>query len=96
MARSQSGISISQRKYVFDLLEETRVMGCKHEDTPMEHKLKLGSGDDGAEVDKGRYQRLVGKLICLSHTRPYIAFAISVISQFMHSPRNTWKPPTEC
>ncbi|RDX66852.1 hypothetical protein CR513_54343, partial [Mucuna pruriens] len=30
------------------------------------------------------YQRLVGKLIYLAHTRPNIAYSISVISQFMH------------
>lgn len=33
------------------------------------------------------YQRLVGKLIYLSHTRPDIAYAVSVVSQFMHSPK---------
>ena len=38
-------------------------------------------------MEKGRYQRLVGKLIYLSHTRPNIAHAVSVVSQFMHSPR---------
>jgi len=27
---------------------------------------------------------MVEKLICLLHTRPNIAYAISVISQFMH------------
>lgn len=37
-------------------------------------------------MDKGRYQRLVGKLIYLSHTRPDIAYAVSVVSQFMHNP----------
>jgi hypothetical protein len=38
-------------------------------------------------VDKERYQRLVGKLIYLSHTRPDIAYSVGVISQFMHSPK---------
>jgi len=37
-------------------------------------------------VDKGIYQRLVGRLIYLSHTRPDIAY-VSVVSQFMYSPR---------
>ncbi|CAL9001282.1 unnamed protein product [Prunus brigantina] len=31
-------------------------------------------------------ERLVGRLIYLSHTRPDIAYAVSVVSQFMHSP----------
>lgn len=29
------------------------------------------------------------RLIYLSHTRPDVAFAVSVISQFMHAPRAT-------
>jgi hypothetical protein len=37
-------------------------------------------------VDTRRYQRLVGKLIYLPHTRLDIAFSVSVVSQFMHSP----------
>ena len=37
-------------------------------------------------MNKTRYQKLVGKLIYLSHTRPDIAFAVSLVSQFMHSP----------
>ena len=41
---------------------------------------------DRAPVDRGRYQRLVGRLIYLSHTRPDIGFAVGVVSQFMNSP----------
>ncbi|MCI85953.1 hypothetical protein A2U01_0107232, partial [Trifolium medium] len=37
-------------------------------------------------VDAGRYQRLVGKLIYLSDTRPDSAFSVNIISQFVHSP----------
>ena len=39
--------------------------------------------------DKGRYQRLVGRLIYLSHTRPNIAFFVSMVIEFMHSPTPT-------
>lgn len=38
-------------------------------------------------VDKGFYQRLVEKLIYLSHTRSDIAFVVSVVTQSMHDPR---------
>ena len=65
------------------------MLGSKACDTPMEANQKLGDDKDGAVVDRGRYQRLVGKLIYLSHTRPDIAFAVSVVSQFMHTPRES-------
>ncbi|EXB96864.1 hypothetical protein L484_016637 [Morus notabilis] len=60
--------------------------GCKPSDTPMEPNSKLGETREGVPVHTGRYQRLVGKLIYLSHTRPDISFAVSMVSQFMHAP----------
>ena len=38
-------------------------------------------------ANKGQYQRMVGKLIYLSHTRPDIAYAVGVVSRFMHQPQ---------
>ena len=86
VARNKSGISVSQRKYILDLLKETRMLGCKPVDTPMDPLKKIGEQKESTPVDTGRYQRLVGKLIYLSHTRPDIAFAVSVVSQYMHAP----------
>ncbi|XP_059629766.1 uncharacterized mitochondrial protein AtMg00810-like [Cornus florida] len=48
------------------------------------HRLADSEGELLSDV--GEYQRLVGKLIYLSMTRPDIAYAVSVVSQFMHSP----------
>lgn len=36
-------------------------------------------------VDHGMYHRTVRKLIYLSHARPYIVCAVSVVNQFMHA-----------
>lgn len=85
--RSNKGIFISQRKYILDLLAEAGMLDCNPAETPMmiNHGLKIV---DGAELaDRSQYQRLVGKLIYLSHTRPDIAYAVGVISQFMHKPQ---------
>ncbi|KAK9924142.1 hypothetical protein M0R45_032529 [Rubus argutus] len=86
VARSKRGISLSQRKYVLDLLAETGMLDCKPIETPIEMNHRLGIYPDQVLTDKGRYQRLVGRLIYLSHTRPDIAYAVSVVSQFMHCP----------
>jgi len=87
VARSQKGIFLSQRKYVLDLLSETHMLACRPVSTPIDpnHKLSAESGDP---VNKERYQRLVGRLIYLCHTRPDIAYAVSVVSRYMHDPRS--------
>jgi hypothetical protein len=87
VARSKHGIFVSQRKYILDLLKETRMQGCKATNNLVEVNIKLGEGSESPLVDKGRYQRLVGRLIYLSHTHPDIAYEINVVSQFMHSLR---------
>ena len=60
--------------------------GCRFADTAMEFNAKLGNPSDKIPVDKEKYQRLVGKLIYLPHTRPNISYAIRTGSQFMHAP----------
>ncbi|XP_057965251.1 secreted RxLR effector protein 161-like [Malania oleifera] len=62
------------------------MLECRPADTPMVQNHKLGEYPDQVPTDKGRYQWLVGKLIYLSHTRPDIAYVVSVISQLMHNP----------
>ncbi|XP_043693376.1 uncharacterized mitochondrial protein AtMg00810-like [Telopea speciosissima] len=88
VAHSARGISVSQRKYTLDLLNETGMLGCKPADTPLEPNTHL-KRKEGDPVDKGSYQRLVGRLIYLSHTRPDIAFAVSLVSQYMHDPHSS-------
>ena len=53
----------------------------------MDSNHKLGEIKEEPMVDKRMYQRLVGRLIYLAHTRPNIAYSVSVINQFMHGPR---------
>ncbi|KAH9685014.1 protein kinase domain-containing protein [Citrus sinensis] len=86
VSRSKGGIFLSQRKYALDLLHEMGMTACQPIDTPIEEGLKFCITSDQVPVDKGRYQRLIGRLMYLSHTRPDLAYALSVVSQFMHNP----------
>ncbi|XP_042482022.1 uncharacterized mitochondrial protein AtMg00810-like, partial [Macadamia integrifolia] len=86
VARSNNDIFISLRKYVLDLLSETCMLGCKPTYAPMEVNYQLRSAI-GDSVDKEQYQRLVGRLIYLSHTRPDIACVVGIVSCFLHDPR---------
>ena len=86
VARSREGIFVNQKKCILDLLHEIGMLGCKPADTPIEPSMKLKANETGKIIDTERFQRLVGRLIYLSHTRPDIAFAVSLVSQFMHAP----------
>jgi hypothetical protein len=86
ISRNKSGIFLSQRKYVLDLLAEVGMLECKPANIPMVQNLKLGIYQNQSPANKKKYQRLVEKLIYLSHTRPDIAYAVSCVSQFMHAP----------
>ena len=55
-------------------------------DTPIEQNHCLSEYPDQIPTDRARYQRLVGRLIYLAHTRPDVAYVVSVVSQFMHNP----------
>ncbi|XP_073116145.1 uncharacterized protein [Elaeis guineensis] len=87
VARSLKRIFLSQRKYILDLLTEVGMLGYRPIATPIEQNHRLVA-DTGVPIDRERYQRLVGRLIYLSHTRPDIAFAVSVVSQFMYDLRS--------
>ena len=47
--------------------------GCKLADTAMDSTTQIGLLENSAPVEKKSYQRLVEKLIYLSHTRPDIS-----------------------
>ncbi|KAL6278328.1 hypothetical protein ACE6H2_021929 [Prunus campanulata] len=85
MAASGKGLFLNQRKYVLDLLQEFGMLESKPARTPLDSKLKLDMEGEPLR-DIRYYQRLVGKLIYLTITRPDITYAVSIVSQFMHSP----------
>ncbi|RVX14258.1 Retrovirus-related Pol polyprotein from transposon RE1 [Vitis vinifera] len=87
VSRSSEEIFLSQRKYALDLLQETGMSGCQPVNTPIEEGLKMCVESNQVSTYKGRYQRLVGRLMYLAHTRPDLAYALSVVSQYMHNPR---------
>ncbi|RVW53673.1 Retrovirus-related Pol polyprotein from transposon RE1 [Vitis vinifera] len=86
VSRSKKGMFLSQRKYVLDLLEETGKIEAKPCTTPMVPNVQLMPNDGDPFYNPERYRRVVGKLNYLTVTRPDIAYAVSVVSQFTSAP----------
>ena len=64
------------------------MLDCKPIDTLMDPNVKLVPEHGKPLQDPGRYRRLVGKLNNLTITWPNISFPVSVVSQFLQSPRD--------
>jgi len=54
---------------------------------PIEQNHRIENDEENPKVEKTQYQKLVEKLIYLSHTRLDITYVVSVVSKFMHDPR---------
>lgn len=77
------------------------VAGAKPFDTPMEQNKKLtcsvldhisqssALNYDPLLTDPCSYQRLIGRLVYLTITRPDISYAVQTLSQFMNSPKQS-------
>ena len=93
VTHSSKGIILSQQKSIIDLLTEIGFADCQPAKTPIEVKHGLTWTVNELEANIGSYQRLVGKLIYLLHTRLDIAYAVNCLSQFMHNPRLSYLQP---
>ncbi|WRX18121.1 Reverse transcriptase [Theobroma cacao] len=87
VARSPSGIVLSQHKYVLDILSECGLMGNKPSSFPIDQQHKLASDTRPLCSNPELYRRLVGRLLYLTITRPDISYVVHLLSQFMHNPR---------
>ncbi|GJR28421.1 putative RNA-directed DNA polymerase [Tanacetum coccineum] len=90
---NNGGLVLTQRKYCLELLTEFGMLACKPCGTPIESRECVIKPYKGKVLDIdypltgiNNYQKLVGKLIYLTHTRPDISYVVHVLSQFMHAP----------
>ncbi|CAA7029624.1 unnamed protein product [Microthlaspi erraticum] len=87
VARSPTGIYLSQRKYVLDILTETGMLMAKPLAFPMDQNHRLALADRPTIDDPTAYRRLVGRFIYLGVTRPDLAYSVHILSQFMEAPK---------
>lgn len=84
ISRSPAGFFISQRKYASDLIAEYGVTSSLK--LPMNIHLRLTADSGEFLNDPHPYQRLLGKLIYLTISRPDITYSVHILTQFMQHP----------
>jgi hypothetical protein len=60
--------------------------GYKPISIPLEQNVKLSANEGDFVEDTTMYKRIMGSLIYMTITRPYLSYAIGVVSQFMQTP----------
>ncbi|GJU81182.1 putative RNA-directed DNA polymerase [Tanacetum coccineum] len=84
--KNDKGMCLSQRKYSLELLNEFGMLACKPSKTPLyvsknkNKPVKLVDDDDKFLENVTGFQKLVGKLIYLTLTRPDISYAMHKLS----------------
>ncbi|KAL0554223.1 hypothetical protein IC582_008140 [Cucumis melo] len=87
VSRCSDGYLLSQAKYASDLLARSRITDSNTASTPLDPNVHLTPYDGVPLEDVSLYRQLVGSLIYLTVTRPDIAYAVHIVSQFMAAPR---------
>ena len=90
--QSKEDISLSQSKYVCDLLRHFHVEDCKSTPSPFHSGVKLSLTFTSPEVDATLYHQLIGILLYITHSHPDISFGFGLVSLYMQYPHEShWK-----
>ncbi|KAI3700973.1 hypothetical protein L2E82_45614 [Cichorium intybus] len=85
--QNKNGIFMSQKKYVEQILQKFRMKDCKPVSTPAEAGMKLSADSTREPINSTLFKSLVGSLRYLTFTRPYIMYAVGIISRYMEKPK---------
>lgn len=102
-ARSDKRILMHLKKYFLKLIYKVGTSVAKNFSTPIDTNVKLtnkqcdgginkekGSrkNEENPSVKPGPYQRLIGKLLYLTMTRPDISYGVQSLTQFLQNPKS--------
>lgn len=68
------------------------MLGSKPIKTPLESNLVINDHNSVLLENITKLQKLIGKIIYLTITRPDIAYSVQVLSQYMHKPNKFHLP----
>ena len=78
--QSPKEIFLNQGKYAVEILKRFDMLDCKSMATPMDTNLNLLSNESSYLVDVTQYIQIIGSLMYLTNTRPYICFVVNNLS----------------
>jgi hypothetical protein len=83
----EEGTFISQTKYTQDLLKRLGMKDAKPAKTPMGTDGNLDLNKGGKSVDQKAYRSMIGSLLYLCASRPYIMLSVCMCARFQFDPK---------
>ncbi|KAL5552893.1 hypothetical protein UlMin_040294 [Ulmus minor] len=80
------GLHLSQKRYIKDLLNKSKMDNAKPLPTPMINNLKLTTSIGDPVTNATEYRSIVGALQYITITRLEIAFSVNKVCQFIQCP----------
>ncbi|GJZ84549.1 hypothetical protein Tco_0649888 [Tanacetum coccineum] len=77
---------LNQSNYVLEILKKYGMESCDPVGTPMEIKDKLDLDQNGSPVDATKYCSMIGALMYLTSSRPYIVHATYLCARYQAMP----------
>jgi hypothetical protein len=84
--QSPENIFLNQGKYAVEILKRFYMLECKSMNTPIETKLNLLVDTLSELVDATLYRQIIGSLMYLANTIPYICLIVNTLSQYLVEP----------
>ncbi|XP_050895374.1 uncharacterized mitochondrial protein AtMg00810-like [Lathyrus oleraceus] len=78
---------ISQSKYAKNIVKKFGLENASHKRTPATTHLKLTKGEKGVDINQSLYRCMIGSLLYLTVSRPYITFNIGVCARYQVEPK---------
>nr|GEX53969.1 uncharacterized mitochondrial protein AtMg00810-like [Tanacetum cinerariifolium] len=86
VSQGKDCVEIKQERYAKKILKEAGMEDCNATSYPMEKDLKLSKAEDEQAT---QYQKVVGCLRYLLHTRLDLTYSVGVVSRYMQSLRES-------
>jgi hypothetical protein len=83
------GIFISQTKYIREMLKRVGMEYCKPVTTPMKTNWKLSKDDDSNSTEQRHYRSMIGSLLYVTTSRPYVMQAVGQVARFQAAPKES-------
>ncbi|KAK6143122.1 hypothetical protein DH2020_023470 [Rehmannia glutinosa] len=91
----KDGTFISQTKYTRDLMKKFGMEEKSSVKIPINTSVKMDMDADGKAIDQTRYRALIGSLLYLTASRPYITFVVGVCARFQSAPKESHMTATK-